>query len=58
MYIVLPVMDFLLDFMWYDLVAVMLSSSRPRRFYLDYRRVIDRLSGGVMVLLGLRLLLK
>ena len=40
---------------WYGLVAVVLSSARPRGVYLRAKSAIDRLAGGVMVLLGLRL---
>ncbi|ARN22869.1 LysE family translocator [Piscinibacter gummiphilus] len=40
---------------WYGIVAVVLSSARPRGVYLRAKSAIDRLAGGVMVLLGLRL---
>ena len=40
---------------WYGVVAVVLSSARPRGVYLRAKATIDRLAGGVMVLLGLRL---
>jgi len=40
---------------WYGLVAVVLSSARPRGLYLRAKSTIDRLAGGVMVLLGLKL---
>jgi threonine/homoserine/homoserine lactone efflux protein len=40
---------------WYALVAVALSSERPRRAYLRYKAWLDRAAGGVMVALGLRL---
>ncbi|WP_233968839.1 LysE family translocator [Pectobacterium polaris] len=58
MYITLPIMAFVIDVIWYALVALALSTDRPRRFYMNYRRFIDRLSGGVMAALGLRLLIK
>lgn len=41
---------------WYAIVALALSSQRPRRAYLRFKAVIDRAAGGVMVLLGLKLL--
>jgi len=40
---------------WYALVAVALSSERPRRAYLRYKAWLDRIAGGVMMALGLRL---
>lgn len=42
----------------YALVALLLSSSRPRSVYLRFRTLFDRLSGTVMAVLGLRLLLQ
>lgn len=42
---------------WYGLVALVLSSARPRHVYLGFKAAIDRLAGGVMVLLGLKLAL-
>lgn len=40
---------------WYTLVALALSSDRPREAYLRYKSWLDRIAGGVMVALGLRL---
>lgn len=40
---------------WYSVVALMLSSSRPRQAYLRYKSTVDRMAGGVMVLLGSKL---
>jgi threonine/homoserine/homoserine lactone efflux protein len=42
---------------WYGLVALALSSERPRRAYLRCKAWIDRAAGGVMAALGLRLAL-
>ncbi|MGG2077350.1 LysE family translocator [Lelliottia nimipressuralis] len=58
MYIILPLMAFVIDVLWYAIVACLLSSDRPRLAYIKYRKFIDKLSGGVMAFLGLRLLLK
>jgi len=58
MYIILPTMAFVIDVMWYAVVAYLLSTDGPRQAYIKYRKFIDKLSGGVMALLGLRLLLK
>jgi threonine/homoserine/homoserine lactone efflux protein len=40
---------------WYALVALVLSSDRPRLAYLRFKTWIDRAAGGVMIALGLRL---
>lgn len=58
MYIILPLMAFVIDVLWYAIVACLLSSNGPRLAYIKYRKFIDKLSGGVMAFLGLRLLLK
>ncbi|HEY4068903.1 MAG TPA: LysE family translocator [Burkholderiaceae bacterium] len=42
---------------WYSIVALALSSERPRRAYLRYKAGIDRVAGGVMMGLGLKLVL-
>ena len=47
---------FVVESSWYALVAVALSSERPRGAYLSYKAWIDRGAGGIMVALGLRLL--
>jgi threonine/homoserine/homoserine lactone efflux protein len=41
---------------WYVLVAIALSSQRPRGAYLSCKAWIDRGAGGIMVALGLKLL--
>ncbi|MBF8463314.1 LysE family translocator [Klebsiella michiganensis] len=58
MYIILPLMAFAIDLLWYAVVACVLSTDGPRQAYIKYRKFIDRLSGGVMAYLGIRLLLK
>jgi threonine/homoserine/homoserine lactone efflux protein len=40
---------------WYALVAIALSSQRPRNAYLSYKAWVDRAAGGIMVALGLKL---
>ena len=47
---------FLIEVGWYSLVALALASERPRSAYLRYKSSIDRLAGGVMIALGLKLL--
>ena len=40
---------------WYAIVAVVLSSEAPRKVYLRFKRGVDRLAGGVMMGLGVKL---
>lgn len=51
----LVAMVFLLETSWYALVAVVLSAERPRKAYLCFKSLIDRIAGGVILLLGLKL---
>ncbi|MES2068740.1 MAG: LysE family translocator [Pseudomonadota bacterium] len=53
----LPVVVFVIEAGWYSIVALMLSSVAPRDAYLRYKSRIDRVAGGVMGLLGMRLVL-
>ena len=46
---------FVVEAAWYALVALALSSDRPRLAYLGFKAWLDRLAGGVMLALGLRL---
>jgi len=55
--VALVIIVFAVEAGWYSIVAVALSSERPRRAYLRYKAVVDRLAGGVMMLLGLKLVL-
>lgn len=50
-----PVLIFCIETGWYAIVALALSSAAPRSAYLRYKAWIDRAAGGVMVLLGLKL---
>jgi threonine efflux protein len=51
-----PVAVFFVETGWYAIVAVALSASAPRSAYLRFRKWIDRAAGGVMVLLGVKLM--
>lgn len=42
---------------WYAIVAVALSSDKPRTWYLHYKAWVDRAAGGVMAFLGGKLIL-
>jgi threonine/homoserine/homoserine lactone efflux protein len=53
--VVLPALIFCIEAGWYAIVAVMLSAASPRHAYLRYKLWVDRTAGGVMALLGLKL---
>jgi threonine/homoserine/homoserine lactone efflux protein len=53
--IALPIVVFSIEAGWYSIVALLLSSASPRDAYLRYKSWIDHAAGGVMVLLGVRL---
>jgi threonine/homoserine/homoserine lactone efflux protein len=53
--VVLLIVVFSIEAGWYSIVALLLSSASPRDAYLRYKSWIDRVAGGVMALLGIRL---
>lgn len=53
----LPPSVLVLEGSWYVLVALALSSARPRQTYLRAKTTIDRMTGAVLGLLGVKLLL-
>lgn len=53
--VTLVVLVFLVEAGWYALVALSLASERPRSVYLRCKTWMDRLAGGVMIGLGLKL---
>ena len=55
-YVVLPMLCFFIDAGWCSVVAVALSADKPRRVYLRFKAVFDRIAGGVMSILGLKLI--
>ena len=46
---------FMIETVWYTLVALVLSSNVPRTVYLHYKSWIDRAAGGMMIALGFKL---
>lgn len=52
----LPVVVFVIETAWYGVVAIALSSARPRAAYLRSKAWIDRVAGTAMGLLGVKLL--
>lgn len=55
--LLLVLMVFTIETLWYAIVALALSSSRPRAWYLRYKVWIDRAAGAVMGGLGAKLIL-
>lgn len=53
--IVIALLVFLIETSWYSLVAIVLSASKPRNLYLRGKAWFDRVAGGVMVALGIKL---
>jgi threonine/homoserine/homoserine lactone efflux protein len=53
--VALPIVVFSIEAGWYSIVALLLSSASPRDAYLRYKNWVDRVAGGVMALLGIRL---
>lgn len=58
MVVALPLSTFVVEAGWYAAVALAFSASRPRAVYIGWKLWIDRAAGGVMGLLGLRLLVE
>ncbi|MEA9390128.1 LysE family translocator [Acerihabitans sp. TG2] len=56
-YAVIPLATFCVDAGWYSMVALVLSSEKPRNAYLRVKTLVDCTAGGVMGLLGLKLIL-
>jgi len=54
--LLLLVLVFLIETAWYCVVALLLSSAAPRTAYLRSKFWIDRVAGGIMGLLGLKLI--
>lgn len=49
------ILVFFIEAGWYSLVALLLSSEASRKHYLLYKSGVDRVAGGVMIALGLKL---
>jgi len=54
-YLVLFVLAFVIDFSWYAIVAVVLSTPKAQTGYARFKKYINRVAGGVMGLMGLKL---
>jgi threonine/homoserine/homoserine lactone efflux protein len=53
--VTLPVIVFTIEAGWYAIVAMALSSARPRAAYLRHKAAMDRSAGAVMAFLGVKL---
>ena len=49
------VVVFMIEAIWYSLVATMLSAERSRKNYLRFKSLIDSIAGGIMLALGVKL---
>jgi threonine/homoserine/homoserine lactone efflux protein len=58
MLLVVPPLLFIIEFGWYTIVAFAFSASKPRAIYLGAKLWIDRCAGGVVMLLGGKLVLE
>ena len=53
---ILALMGFLTDLVWYGMVVLLFSRPKAQRGYLRFKVWIDRLAGGVLGILGLKLI--
>ena len=58
MLLVLPPLLFAIEFGWYTIVAFAFSASKPRAIYLSAKLWVDRCAGGIVMLLGGKLVLE
>ncbi len=56
-YLALPPLVFCVGFGWYAIVALCLSTRRPRELYIRAKKWVDFMAAGTIALLGLRLVL-
>jgi threonine/homoserine/homoserine lactone efflux protein len=54
----LPPLIFVIETTWYGVVALVLSSSRPRAVYLSGKVLLDRIAGGLLAGLGVSLVIE
>lgn len=57
LYYVLPPLVFMVEAGWYLLVTLVLSTSSPRTMYLRSKSLFDRIAGGIMAGLGVKLII-
>lgn len=54
--VVLPIMIFAIETIWYSVVALALSAPAPRARYLASKACLDRAAGAIMSVLGIKLI--
>ena len=54
--VLLSLLAFIIDAGWYLIVAITLSTASAQKFYLRFEKMVNRVAGGLMGLLGLKLL--
>ncbi len=54
-FLIIAVLTFIIDCGWYCIVSIALSTAKARRFYDRFKRRINKIAGGVMALLGIKL---
>lgn len=47
---------FIIETSWYTFVVLVLSTDRPRNLYLQYKLILDRISGSILGALGVKLI--
>lgn len=55
-YYIIPLMSFAIDAGWFAIVALILSSHKPRQYYIRLKGAIDRVTATVLTLLGCKLI--
>ena len=58
MVLTLPPVIFAIEFGWYTIVALAFSAAKPRALYLGAKLWVDRAAGGIVCLLGGKLILE
>lgn len=56
LYYILPPLVFLVEACWYIIVSLILSSPVPRTYYLRSKNIFDRMAGGLIACLGIKLI--
>ena len=55
-YFIITASTFIIDTLWYVLVAILLSTSKAQKAYAKFKKYICRLAGGFMGVLGVKLI--
>ena len=55
--VLLCLLTFFIDCLWYCIVVVLLSTKKSQKVYLKFKKYIDRIAGSLLAVLGLKLML-